>query len=185
MAPIIRAPLQLIALYWYMVMTVLNIFNYVFYFRFQYFLPYLEKYYLAFSIVGIGLFALLGGPLFVMSFKYSPSEAKRSRYFRLGSFVMFFFAATPLFLISFVHLFNHDFKQPLNGLCIVINILTWVVGLFVVWFMYMGAVSKFLHNKSGMQRDIVVRQHMQDLQGPQLPPSLAYAVKAGDQPDII
>lgn len=181
----LRAPLQLIAFYWYMVMSVLNVFNYVFYYRYQFFLDYMVNYYVTFSVIGIAVFTLLGGPLFIMSFKYSPTETKRNRYFRFGSAVMFILSATPLFILSFVHAFNHNFKEPLNGICIIINILTWTVGLFVVWFMYMAAASKYLHEKSGMQRDIVVRQRLEHLQGPQLPPSLAYAIKAADQPDIV
>eukprot|EP00742_Colponemidia_sp_Colp-10_P023890 GILJ01028537.1.p1 GENE.GILJ01028537.1~~GILJ01028537.1.p1 ORF type:complete len:185 (-),score=23.54 GILJ01028537.1:50-604(-) len=181
----LRAPLQLIAFYWYMVMTVINVFNYIFYYRYKRYLDYMADYYAAFSVIGIAVFILVGGPMFVMSFKYSPTETKRLKYFRLGSAIMFILSATPLFVMSFVHAFSHDLKEPLNGICIIINILTWIVGLFVVWFMYMGAVSKYLHEKSGMQRDIVVRQRLDQLSGPQLPPSLAYAIKAADQPDIV
>lgn len=157
---VIHVPTALIALYWYFVVQVLAIFLYATWVRFQLdlFSQDFINTYLAFAIIGMLGYAFGGGPFFFAAFKYSRTAKSRSLRTRIGLVVMYFTSTLPLFIMDLWIVYNNGIVNVLQGICFVIQLVSWFFGSFAVWFIYMWQVAKFVHKRRGGGRPIMFQQ---------------------------
>ena len=109
-------------------------------------------------------------------------EGIKARNFRVnvGMFFIYFFSDTPLFIIDLVIVYNVGWVDEIQGITFILKLTSWMIGTFFVWFVYMWKyvfnffcffafckfflkkkkkqhthrMSKFLHKKTGADRDI-------------------------------
>jgi hypothetical protein len=164
---LLHVPFPLICLYWHGIICALATMNYSFWVRFQDFLPQdFKNGYIAFCIIGFIGYAVVGGPSFFISYKYGATHHTRITKLQLGVVVMYFSSVLPLFWLEFYITYKHGILYVLDGICLGMFLISWVVGSLVVWFSYMYQVARFLQNQTGADRQV------------------AFAPKVGKMPQI-
>ena len=160
-------PFALIFLYWYGMLSILAIINYVSYIRQQY--RHFDRNedvinaYLAFCILGMICYAGITGPSFFQAHKYATTYKARNRQIQLGLLAIYFIETFPMFFIELYLVYFFGIGTVIQGMLFFLQFMTVVVGSIMVWFIYMWRVAKLLHHKTGLARDAqlaVARQQL-------------------------
>ena len=199
MATVLHIPFPLVLLYWYGITCALQMFDYALWVRFQdnnkALSQDLQSAYLAFCVIGLVAYVFIGGPMFFLGYKYSPTQKARDKKIRIGLMIMYFTSTLPMFLLELTIVWNQNITYVLQGICFVLQLFAWVFGSFAVWFVYMWQVAKLWHVYRGGGRQLVFQQKDHRGMGgagdgghsPTLRPPLPFgsARKYNGQPDII
>lgn len=160
-----QLPVALLFLFWHGTISVLALFNYSFWMRFQNTAIVdsgVQDAYLAFSIIGLAAFAFGAGPMFFFSFKYGATNKARAGKLRLGIVIMYLTSSCPLFLLElYIAYTNLDIVHVLDGMLLILLFMSWGVGSIIVWFVYMWEVSRFLQHHTGANRHVAYLQRQE------------------------
>eukprot|EP01062_Namystynia_karyoxenos_P056407 TRINITY_DN47363_c0_g1_i1.p1 TRINITY_DN47363_c0_g1~~TRINITY_DN47363_c0_g1_i1.p1 ORF type:complete len:210 (+),score=37.63 TRINITY_DN47363_c0_g1_i1:97-726(+) len=72
----------------------------------------------------------------------------------VGIAFLWFAGDTPLFILSLHVIYIHGWIEVVQGIDFVVKLLSWIMGMTVVWFMYLWRISKVLHRHTGPDRHI-------------------------------
>lgn len=152
-----KLSVPLACLLYHFVLAIITLMNYVVFVRFQDIVSELRQAYLAFSIIGIIAYVVCSAPLFVYAYKYGRTWSLRLGRLLIGIAVMFLFSSLPMLIIELVQLlyFGGKFKHPLDGICFILHLLAAGAGGCTSWFAYLRAVTRYLQDWRGPERQIV------------------------------
>jgi hypothetical protein len=176
--------LPLAMLYWHFCVNVLAIFNYSFWVRFEKdrLSDDLRNTYLAFCIIGMVAYAVVGGPGFFTAYKYSRDKKSRGRKIRIGVIGMYFLSTWVLFILDLYIIWQYGVLNVLQGICFFLQWFTWTMESFATWFFYMWQVARFLHGKTGTDRLVMFSEQGMQLR---VPPPLTWSKPLPGQPDVV
>lgn len=181
---VLNIPFPLLYLFWYGCTTVLVILNYSLWVRFerQLFSDDFRNFYLACCILGMLTYAAITGPYFFNAYKYSTTEQSRYRKMRIGLVSIYFSHVCPLFVSELWIAYHYGVLYVLDGIVFVLLLVTFFVGTFSVWFIYMWQVARLLHRKSGNERLVMFTAKQQTALT--MPP-LSHVRQIPGQPEIV
>lgn len=151
-----KLSVPLACLFYHFILVIITLVNYVIFVRFQDTALPLRQAYLAFSVIGIVVYAACSAPLFVYAYKYGRTWSLRLGRLLIGIAVMFMFSSLPMLIIELVQLlyFKGNFKHPLDGICFILHLLAAGAGGCTSWFAYLRAAARFLQDWRGPERQI-------------------------------
>eukprot|EP00754_Rhynchopus_humris_P037088 Rhum_TRINITY_DN19189_c0_g1::Rhum_TRINITY_DN19189_c0_g1_i1::g.169489::m.169489 len=148
-------------MYWYGVCSIFSIVNYVKWVRFNETLlgRDLKSAYFAFVFLTTLVYLFATGVCFLWAAKYCDQETKegikqRNRRVHQGMLFIYFLSDTPFFIMDLYIVYWYGWRDEVQGITFVLKMMSWMVGTFFVWFIYMWKVSKILHKKTGADREI-------------------------------
>ncbi len=123
----------------------------------------LIRAHLAFCIIMVLAFAAICGPLLLISYKYAETDRDRSHKLKLAITVMYFLATKPLLIIELWAIKLDGMIHILQGVCFIMQLIAWFFASWIVWFFWMGLVSKWIFESNGYGRDVVLRRRREEM----------------------
>jgi hypothetical protein len=153
----IHVPHHLVVFYWYFMLLPIVFSNYARWVRFQEnsMTPAFCTAYLVFCIIGLVAYAFVGGPLIVMSYKYSTTARQRQVRFHWALGVLFVFFSTPLTFLDLAAIYTLGIDSLIQGVSFFLNGVGWIFGCWVTWFIYRLEASTFIHERRGGGRPLM------------------------------
>ena len=148
-------------MYWYGACSIFSIINYVSWVRFEEDLVGgdVTRAYLAFVLITVMVYLCASGFCFFWAARYCDQETKegikqRNKRVHQGMLFIYFLSDVPFFILDLYIVYWYGWVDVIQGISFVLKLMSWMVGTFFVWFVYMWKVSKFLHRKTGADREI-------------------------------
>eukprot|EP00759_Apiculatamorpha_spiralis_P049427 PhF_6_TR44251/c3_g1_i3/m.68081 len=120
-------PFSLIFLYWYGIISVLVVINYVSYIRFQNSVFQNQDVinsYLAFAILGMLCYAAIAAPSFFQAHKYATSYKTRNKQIQIGLVAIYWIQTFPMFFIELYLVYFFDFGTVIQGVLFFLEFVT-------------------------------------------------------------
>eukprot|EP00756_Hemistasia_phaeocysticola_P001865 Hpha_TRINITY_DN11291_c0_g1::TRINITY_DN11291_c0_g1_i1::g.167373::m.167373 len=142
-------------MYWYGTCTVFSLSNYVSWIRYQdeQFGVNTPRAYVTFVVITLVVYISISGVCFFWAQFYCKDDRegrkKRRSRVHLGMFFIYFLSDTPLFFLDLRIVYYHGWQEEIQGITFVLKLLSWLLGTFFVWFIYMYRATKWLHKKTG------------------------------------
>ena len=142
-------PIVLMVLYF--VGTMITIANYVAYVRYNeaVYGADLVRAYLAFTIVGVSMYALLSAVCWLWAAKYVTTSSERLQKLAMGMLAIFVFHDLPIFSMEWHMILCCGWRNPFQGFCFVKQIMLFILSFSFGWLMYAYIAAGWLNAAYG------------------------------------